>query len=77
MEKNIKRAIEIIEDYKPEFVCALEESDMEILKEKYPNIQFFYGSVGLIDLVEVALENGIVINAIVGIAGLVPTVKSY
>lgn len=74
--KNIKRAIEIIEDYKPEFVCALEESDMEILKEKYPNIQFFYGIVGLIDLVEVALENGIVINAIVGIAGLVPTVKA-
>lgn len=74
--KNIKRAIEIIENYKPEFVCALEESDMEILKEKYPNIQFFYGSVGLIDLVEVALENGIVINAIVGIAGLVPTVKA-
>lgn len=74
--KNIKRAMEIIEEFKPKYVCALFKSDAMMLKEKYQNVEFFFGNIGLIDLVEVDCENGVVINAIVGIAGLVPTVKA-
>lgn len=73
---NIKKAIEIIDEFHPQYVCCLNQEDSINLEKKYPDIAFFYGSVGLIDLVEVKCENGVVINAIVGTSGLVPTVKA-
>lgn len=73
---NIKKAIEIIDEFHPQYVCCLNQEDAINLEKKYPDIIFFYGSVGLIDLVEVETKNGVVINAIVGTSGLVPTVKA-
>lgn len=73
---NIKKAIEIIDEFHPQYVCCLNQEDSINLEKKYPDIIFFYESVGLIDLVEVETKNGVVINAIVGTSGLVPTVKA-
>lgn len=73
---NIKKAIEIIDEFHPQYVCCLNQEDSLNLEKKYPDIIFFYGSVGLIDLVEVETKNEVVINAIVGTSGLVPTVKA-
>jgi len=74
--KNIKRMIEIIEEFKPEYVSVKDESDMIELKNKYPEIKFGYGEKGLVEAATYSNLEGIVINAVVGIAGLEATVAS-
>lgn len=73
---NINRIIEIIEEFNPEFVSVKNEEDAIKLQEKYPHISFGYGSQGLVDAATYSNEEGIVINAVVGIAGLEATVAA-
>lgn len=74
--KNIDRTIEIIEEFKPEFVSCLYEEDMINLQSKYPNIKFGYGDKGLIEAATYSIEDGFLINAVVGVAGLIPTIEA-
>ncbi len=74
--KNIKKAIEIINEFNPEFVSLQTKEDMEKLQAMYPNIQFGYGDTGLIQVATYLKEKGYLINSIVGMVGLKPTVAA-
>lgn len=74
--KNLKKAIEIIDEFKPEFVSCLQEEDMLFLKEKYSNIIFGYKEEGLIECATYSDKPGLLINSVVGISGLIPTIAA-
>ena len=71
--KNLKQAINIIEEFSPEVVCALNQEDADYLKTNYPFLRTFYGDDGLLELVSLKVSNYMVINALVGSVGLKPT----
>src|SRR5690554_7703 len=68
--KNIKK------EFNPEFVSLQTKEDMEKLQAMYPNIQFGYGDTGLIQVATYLKEKGYLINSIVGMVGLKPTVAA-
>lgn len=74
--KNINLARNIIKKFKPEFVSVLEYSDMVALNSEFPNILFGYGEEGLINAATYVNENDYMINAVVGMVGLKPTVAA-
>lgn len=77
--KNIDKAIEVINQCKPKFVCAFSEKEALELKSriksnlKYLNIEIGFGEDGLKKAI--TYSNNIV-NAITGISGLRPTIWS-
>lgn len=72
--KNIDRLIEILKCFDVKNVCVQNKYDYEMLKKDYPLVNFYYGERGLIELVQV--ECDIVLNALVGLSGLKPTVAA-
>ncbi len=56
-------------------ICVLEKGDIEPLKRRYPNIDFHCGDEGVLELISEKAVN-MVVNAIVGFAGLFPTLKA-
>lgn len=73
---NIDKAIEIINKYKPEFVSVLEEQNMKYLASIFPNVEFDFGEKGLIKAATYSDEPGYLINAVVGMVGLIPTIAA-
>ncbi len=71
--RNTELAKTIIEEFKPLMVCAMEYSDIDILEELYPNVEYVVGDVGLQQVATFNVENPVVINALVGAVGLMPT----
>jgi len=73
--ENLKKACEIIDEFKPSAVSCKDKKNKEILQAKYPNIEFFDGDLGL---VKIATYQGgdTVINALVGACGLRPTYEA-
>ena len=55
-------------------ICVRKKEDMNSLKEKYPEVNFYYGDSGLISLIE-NCNADMVVNALVGFVGLAPTIK--
>lgn len=74
--RNIKIVESIIEEFEPEFVSVLEKTDMEYLMKKYPKIEFGYGDAGLVRAATCSKEKAYLINAVVGMIGLVPTIEA-
>ena len=72
---QINRLKEILEKLPVQHVCVVEKSDYDLLRDLYPSIQFHYGDMGLIEIATLE-EVDIVLNAIVGFAGLCPTIKA-
>lgn len=73
MEKNI----EIIEEFKPVAICARTKEDMDYILAKYPEIIGFYGDEGLVNIATFdKKDKGIMLNALIGSLGLLPTVKA-
>ncbi len=70
---NIEKAKKIIEEFKPTMVCASHSYDIDTLEEEYPDIEYVIGDIGLQTLVSYDVENPVVINALVGAVGLMPT----
>ncbi len=72
--KSIDKVKEIIEEFHPKFVSVgLEEAMLE-LKKLYPNVEFGFGAKGLIQAATFGeLGDDLVVNAVVGSAGLAPT----
>ena len=56
-------------------VCVQNAEDAENLRRKYPNLQIYHGDSGLISLLE-NTDTDMVVNALVGFVGLVPSVKA-
>ncbi|MCQ2742940.1 MAG: 1-deoxy-D-xylulose-5-phosphate reductoisomerase [Bacilli bacterium] len=56
-------------------VCVQEKADYDVLTKKYPNITFYYGDEGLVQIIDEA-DCDMVVNALVGFSGMVPSVES-
>lgn len=56
-------------------ICVQNKDKMLSYSKKYPSIKFFYGDQGLLDLIDY-VEPTMVVNALVGFVGLVPTIHS-
>ncbi len=70
---NINKAKEIIKEFSPSFVSSPIEKHIEELRKEFPNISF---SININDVAEYLCDNSCVINALVGSAGLIPTIKT-
>lgn len=71
--QNITLAREIITEFKPDYVACGESVDLEELKHLYPMVNFGQGLDGLINVATYPCENPVVINALVGSIGCLPT----
>lgn len=72
---NINKLEEILTFLHVKHVCVQEQKDKEYLQQKYKDICFYYGQDGLVQIATLP-EADMVLNAIVGFAGLVPTIEA-
>ena len=56
-------------------ICMISKDKMKSYQKRYPNIKFFYGDQGLLDLIDYTNPT-MVENALVGFVGLVPTIHA-
>lgn len=73
--RNITLLEEIMSQIAVQHICVQNEEDCLYLKNKYPKHSFYYGTEGLIEIATLS-EVDLVLNAIVGFAGLLPTMKA-
>lgn len=76
---NLEEAIKIIDEFKPKLVCTNNEFNYNYLKNKYNNITITFGNQGLVEAATCKYyDDGedIVINSLVGMVGLVPTIEA-
>jgi 1-deoxy-D-xylulose-5-phosphate reductoisomerase len=73
--RNIQLLEEIMNKISVQHVCVSLEEDYLKLKDKYPETHFYYGEEGLITISTLE-EVDIVLNGIVGFAGLKPTIEA-
>ena len=72
--RNLELAYKIIEEFKPEIVCFRDESH---IKDTSYNFKSCYGDEGLKEIAGYSkYENEILVNALVGVSGLCPTVEA-
>lgn len=74
--KNIDYARQLIREFDVEFVSVKEEEDLKALSKEFPSINFAYGRDGLIKAATYSDEPGVLVNAVVGMVGLEPTIKA-
>lgn len=75
VNSSIDQLIKQIEEFKPKKVCVYDENKYKELKTKIKDIEIFFGMDGLLKLVKDE-EVDIVITAVVGMIGLLPTLKA-
>lgn len=74
--RNIEQARIIIEQFSPKVVCVAQKEDAERLQSEYKGrVRIVFGEDGLIEVATVQ-EADIVVNAVVGSVGLVPTLQA-
>ena len=56
-------------------ICIKDKNKLNYFKKAYPNIAFFYGDEGLLELIRVSNAQ-MVVNALVGFVGLRPTIEA-
>ncbi|NLD27137.1 MAG: 1-deoxy-D-xylulose-5-phosphate reductoisomerase [Acholeplasmataceae bacterium] len=74
--KNIPLGEKIISEFAPEYVSIQEQKDLNYLKLRFPNIEFGYGEEGLVKAASYSDQDGVLLNAVVGMAGLKPTIAA-
>lgn len=72
---NIELISKQINMYKPKYVSVKEESDALELEKNFPNIKFFYGDDGLLNISNIK-EIDIILVAVSGKIGLKPTLEA-
>lgn len=72
---NINKLEEIMAKLPVKHICVLEEKDQAYLEKKYPDRHFYCGQEGMIAIATLK-EADIVLNAVVGFAGLLPTIQA-
>lgn len=72
---NVAKVEEILAMIDVEYICMVKKEDALYLQEKYPDLKVVYGESGLIEIATLP-EIEILLNAIVGFAGLVPTIEA-
>ncbi len=74
--QNINQCRIILDKLKGvELVCISDENDAKILQKEYPEIKIVFGDQGLIE-VATTTSTDILVNAVVGYVGLVPTIEA-
>ncbi len=76
--RNIALLNTQIKEYTPQKICIADPNDKDKLDTtliKQHNIEVFYGASGIIEMIESSQSN-LVLNAIVGFAGLAPSLKT-
>ncbi len=56
-------------------ICLGDKSKLRYYKNHYPNIHFYSGNQGLLDLIRYS-DSEMVVNALVGFVGLLPSIES-
>ena len=74
--KNINRVREIIEEFSPRYVSVLDETDKLVLEKEFPDVDFGFGEKWLIEAATYQNQDGVVVNAVVGMIGLRPTIEA-
>lgn len=77
--RNIKKLSNQIEEFRPHYVAvadnfAANSCEFSTLKETFPEVEFFSGDHGVLDAV--SREVDVVVSAVVGAAGLLPSVRA-
>ena len=73
--RNIVALEEIMKQLNVSHICVQNKEDKEYLENKYKDCHFYYGQDGLMTIATLP-EVEIVLNAIVGFAGLLPTMEA-
>lgn len=73
--RNIELLEDIMKTIKVQHICVQNIEDKEYLESQYKDCHFYYGQDGLIKIATLP-ETDIVLNAIVGFAGLLPTMEA-
>lgn len=73
--RNIDGIRAIIQEFKPGLVSVLGSEDAERLKNEFPNVTIMHGDEGLVETA-VYHKGDVVVNAVMGSIGLVPTMKA-
>lgn len=74
--KNIEKAKEIITNFKPKIVSCGSPQIKKILETEFPSLKVVFGESALQTLAALPVENPIVVNALVGSVGLLPTIAA-
>ena len=69
--KNIELLNRQIEEFKPKYVCIADSAD--VCRVKHDRV--FYGSEGILEVISEA-KSDLVVNALVGFAGLAPSIQT-
>ena len=72
--KKVDLLREQIRAFSPKAVCVAEEGDAKSLREEFPGLTVLSGDGGLAEAA--AMEGDLVVNALVGIRGLLPTLAA-
>lgn len=73
---NIDQLIDIIEAFNPQFVGVGSNEAKRRLNQLFPTLEVGVGDTGLIEAATYGNQSGLVVNAVVGSAGLLPTVRA-
>lgn len=73
VHSNIEYLRKLLKEFKIKNVCIAEEN--KELEDEFTDINFYYGNDGLCKMVE-DIEYDLLINSLVGISGLLPTLTS-
>lgn len=74
--KRVYKIDSILTDFPTvKHIVVQNKEDYLSLKDKYPHINFYYGDQGLIDIID-NCKCDMMVNALVGFVGLVPTVHA-
>jgi 1-deoxy-D-xylulose-5-phosphate reductoisomerase len=66
---------EILKSFKVSIVCLRTDEHLDRYQNEYPHITFVHGLEGFLDMVRYPIK-GIVVNALSGSAGLIPTIEA-
>ena len=71
------RCISSIIKHHPEVkhICVQHSEAYHYYQKKYPNIHFYHGNEGLLELIRHS-DSGMVVNALVGFVGLLPSIEA-
>ena len=76
---NITFARQIIKEFNPAFVSVLKARDAQSLTKEFPQVEFGYGSAGLVEAATyptIGEGPDLLITAVVGSVGLLPTLEA-
>lgn len=73
---NTIKAIEIIKNFNPKYVGVKEEQEAKKLKELFPNLIVYFGENASCEVARLLPGDSVVVNALVGSAGLLPTINA-